>query len=98
MVETAETNFDEFKRKDCVFVADWVKTKGLHKPEVDFSHNYSQIFVNRYIFAKIHHGTGTRKCLKCLWESWKRPCQAKSKLQGNQGIFYQITSEKTGKY
>ena len=25
------TNFDEFKRKDCVFVADWVKTKGLRK-------------------------------------------------------------------
>ena len=30
MAETAETNFDEFKRKDCVlFVADWLK--GLHK-------------------------------------------------------------------
>ena len=29
--ETAETNFDEFKRKDCVFVADWLKTKGVHK-------------------------------------------------------------------
>ena len=27
----AETNFDEFKRKDCVFVANWLKTKGLHK-------------------------------------------------------------------
>ena len=26
-----ETNFDEFKRKDCVFVADWLKTKGLNK-------------------------------------------------------------------
>ena len=23
----AETNFDEFKRKDCVFVADWLKPK-----------------------------------------------------------------------
>ena len=22
---------DEFKGKDCVFVADWLKTKGLHK-------------------------------------------------------------------
>ena len=31
MPETAETNFDEFKRKDCVFVADWLKTNGLHK-------------------------------------------------------------------
>ena len=31
MAETAETNFDEFKRKDCVFVAYWLKTKGLHK-------------------------------------------------------------------
>ena len=31
MAETAETNFDEFKRKDCLFVADWLKTKGLHK-------------------------------------------------------------------
>ena len=25
------SNFDEFKGKDCVFVADWFKTKGLHK-------------------------------------------------------------------
>ena len=31
MGETAETNFDEFKGKVCVFVADWLKTKGLHK-------------------------------------------------------------------
>ena len=32
MAETAETSiFDEFKGKDCVFVADWLKTKGLHK-------------------------------------------------------------------
>ena len=32
MVETAETsNFDEFKGKDCVIVADQLKTKGLHK-------------------------------------------------------------------
>ena len=31
MAETAETNYNEFKRKDCVFVADWLKTKGLHK-------------------------------------------------------------------
>ena len=32
MAETAETsNFDEFKGKDCVFMADWLKTKGLHK-------------------------------------------------------------------
>ena len=29
--ETAETNLDEFKGKDCVFVAEWLKTKGLHK-------------------------------------------------------------------
>ena len=30
--ETAETsNFDEFKGKDCVFVADWLKTNSLHK-------------------------------------------------------------------
>ena len=29
--ETAETNFDEFKGNDCVFEADWWKTKGLHK-------------------------------------------------------------------
>ena len=27
----AETNLNEFKRKDCVFVADWLKTTGLHK-------------------------------------------------------------------
>ena len=35
MAEMAETvdksNFDEFKGKDCVFVADWLKTKGLHR-------------------------------------------------------------------
>ena len=31
MAETAKTNFDEFKGKDYVFVADWLKTKGLHK-------------------------------------------------------------------
>ena len=34
MAEMAETShFDEFKGKgkDCVFVADWLKTKGLHK-------------------------------------------------------------------
>ena len=31
MAEKAETNFDEFKRRDCMFVADWLKTKGLHK-------------------------------------------------------------------
>ena len=32
MVETAETsNFDEFRGNDCVFVAYWLKTKGLHK-------------------------------------------------------------------
>ena len=29
MAETS--NFDEFKEKHCVFVADWLKTKGLHK-------------------------------------------------------------------
>ena len=29
--ETAETNFDEFKGKDCVFVGEWLKTKGVHK-------------------------------------------------------------------
>ena len=32
MVEIAETsNFDEFEGKDCVFVVNWLKTKGLHK-------------------------------------------------------------------
>ena len=32
MGETGETsNFDEFKGKDYVFVADWLKTKGVHK-------------------------------------------------------------------
>ena len=32
MAEPAETsNFDEFKGEDCVFVADCLKTKGLHK-------------------------------------------------------------------
>ena len=31
LITTAETNFDEFKGKDYVFVTDWLKTKGLHK-------------------------------------------------------------------
>ena len=32
MAETTETsNFDEFNGKDCVFMADWLKTKSLHK-------------------------------------------------------------------
>ena len=31
MAGTAETNFDEFKGKECVFVVDWLKTKGLDK-------------------------------------------------------------------
>ena len=29
--EMAEINFDEFNGKDCVFLAQWLKTKGLHK-------------------------------------------------------------------
>ena len=29
MAETS--NFDEFKEKHCVFVADWLKIKDLHK-------------------------------------------------------------------
>ena len=28
---TETSNVDEFKGKDCIFVADWLKTKGLHK-------------------------------------------------------------------
>ena len=31
MAGTAGTNFDEFKGKYCVFVVDWLKTKGLHE-------------------------------------------------------------------
>ena len=30
MTEKAETNLDEFKRKDYGLVAGWLKTKGLH--------------------------------------------------------------------
>ena len=31
MAETVATsNFDEFKGKDCIFVADWLKTKGIN--------------------------------------------------------------------
>ena len=26
-----DVNFDDFKGKDCVLMADWLKTKGLHK-------------------------------------------------------------------
>ena len=29
--EMAETNFVEFKGNYCVFVADWLKTKGIYK-------------------------------------------------------------------
>ena len=36
MAETAGKNFDEFKGKDCVFVADWLKTKGLHPAYTSF--------------------------------------------------------------
>ena len=32
MAKTAETpHLVEFKGKDCVFMGDWFKTKGLHK-------------------------------------------------------------------
>ena len=31
MSEMVETNFDELKRKDYLFMADWLKTKGLRK-------------------------------------------------------------------
>ena len=31
MAETSETNFEEVKGKYCVFVMDWLKTKGLYK-------------------------------------------------------------------
>ena len=32
MAEMAEmSNFDKFKENDCVFVADWLKPKGLNK-------------------------------------------------------------------
>ena len=36
--ETAKTNFDEliFKGKGCVFVAEWLKTKGLDKLRFTF--------------------------------------------------------------
>ena len=29
LITTAETNFDEFEGKDCVFVTDWSKIKGF---------------------------------------------------------------------
>ena len=29
--EVKLSNFDEFKGNECVFVVDWLKTKGLHK-------------------------------------------------------------------
>ena len=31
MAETGRDKFDDVKGKDCVFVVDWLKTKGLHK-------------------------------------------------------------------
>ena len=33
--ETVETNFDEFEGKDCIFVAEWLKTKG-HRSFVSY--------------------------------------------------------------
>ena len=40
MAVTAETNFDEFRGKDCVFVADWLKTKGLHQDVTNTWNNW----------------------------------------------------------
>ena len=54
MAETTETsNFDEFKEKDCVFVADWLKTKGLHKLCSVFEGVYKPfIFIeNKYVLS-----------------------------------------------
>ena len=52
MAETAETNFDEFKGKDCVFVAVWLKNRGLHKlcsvfEGVFISIIYEYVFCNK---------------------------------------------------
>ena len=48
MAETAETNFDEFQRKDCIFVVDWLKTKGLQKLCSVFA-GVKDLFISIYV-------------------------------------------------
>ena len=52
MAETAETNFDEFQRKDCipVFVVDWLKTKGLQKLCSVFA-GVKDLFISIYVIV-----------------------------------------------
>ena len=53
--DTVKANFDEFKGKDCVFVAEWLKTKGLHKLNVP----YLKVFnddLHLIVFKKMAHG------------------------------------------
>ena len=50
----AQTNFDVFKGKDCRFVADWLKTKGLHKlcSVFEVIKNHFILSMNIYIYLK----------------------------------------------
>lgn len=47
-----ETNFNEFKGKSCVFVADWLETKGLHKLCSVFEGVYEQFIslIYKYVW------------------------------------------------
>ena len=58
MAEMAETsNFDEFKGKDFVFVADWLKTNDLHKLCSVFEGVYEPFIfiVYKYVLSNINH-------------------------------------------
>ena len=59
MAETAETsNFDEFKGKYCVFVVDWLKTKGLHKLS-----SVLEGLEERFIFIVYKYVLSNKPCL-----------------------------------
>ena len=54
-LETAETNSGEFKGNDCVFVAEWLKTKGLHKLNVPYLKAFNDD-LHLIVFKKMAHG------------------------------------------
>ena len=73
----AETNSDEFK-EDCRFMADWLKTKGLHKLSSVFegTKNYFILSVNDPGFPFINRRQGHKYILHCslgFCSSFSRP-------------------------
>ena len=68
MAETAEaSNFDEFKGKDCVFVADCLKTKGLHKLCSVF-----EGVKERFIFVVYKYVLSNKRCLHAQHQKRKK--------------------------